>query len=286
MDALIFLRDLLAATFGQLVSLFAGIFIFGTVIHFVSHVTFKSLERGFGRGGVYAVAWLGTPVHELGHALFCVIFLHRIDSLAFFKPEPDTGTLGYVNHSWSRWNPWQVLGNFFIGIGPVLLGGAALFGLFYLLVPDGSRAWDEILAISTAAGGDFSFGGFIGTLGEASLVMLRVLFTAESAASGQFWVFLYLAVCIAANIRLSLADLKTAFTGLGCIVLPFLLINLIGLLTSFDSESIIPLAAPWLGFVYSLLLLALVLAVIGAVPAYLTAAVYYRLKYRLWLNPF
>jgi hypothetical protein len=285
MDVLIFLRDLLAATFGQLVSLFAGIFIFGTIIHFVSHITFKSLERGFGRGGVYAVAWLGTPVHELGHALFCVIFLHRIDEIAFFKPEPNTGTLGYVNHRWSRWNPWQVLGNFFIGIGPVLLGGAALCGLFYLLVPDGARAWDEILAIYRA-GGDFSFGGFFQMLGEASLVMLRVLFTTANAASWQFWLFLYLAVCIAANIRLSLADLKTAFTGLGCIVVPFLLLNLIGLLTSFDSESIIPLAAPWLGFVYGLLLLALVLAVIGAVPAYLTAATYYRLKHRLWLNPF
>ncbi len=285
MDALIFLRDLLTATFGQLVSLFAGIFIFGTIIQLVSHVTFKSLERAFGRGGVYAVAWLGTPVHELGHALFCVIFLHKIDSIAFFKPEPDTGTLGYVNHSWSRWNPWQVLGNFFIGIGPVLLGGAALFGLFYLLVPDASRAWDDVLAIYRA-GGDFSFGGFFTMLGDASLTMLRVLFTAENAGAWQFWVFLYLAVCIAANIRLSLADLKTALTGLGCIVVPFLLLNFIGLLTRFDSQSIIPLAAPWLGYAYSLLLLALVLAVIGAVPAYIVGAVYYRLKYRLWLNPF
>jgi len=123
-------------------------------------------------------------------------------------------------------------------------------------------------------------------LGDASLTMLRVLFTAENAGAWQFWVFLYLAVCIAANIRLSLADLKTALTGLGCIVVPFLLLNFIGLLTRFDSQSIIPLAAPWLGYAYSLLLLALVLAVIGAVPAYIVGAVYYRLKYRLWLNPF
>ena len=124
MDALIFIKDLLLATLGQMATLFLGFFIFGLLIHFVSQLMFKSLVIAFGRFGAYFVAWLGTPVHELGHALFCLIFFHRIETIKFFEPDPVTGTLGYVTHTWSRKNPWQVLGNFFIGVGPVLLRGA------------------------------------------------------------------------------------------------------------------------------------------------------------------
>src|SRR3989304_2061427 len=145
MTVLVFIKDLLLATFGQMASLFAGVFIFGLLIHFFSQLTFKSLERAFGRVGIYFVAWLGTPIHELGHALFCVIFGHRIVKIELFKPDPVTGTLGYVDHKWNRHNPWQVLGNFFIGIGPVILGCAVLFTTFYFLIPNSYQAWDSII---------------------------------------------------------------------------------------------------------------------------------------------
>jgi transposase InsO family protein len=36
--------------------------------------------------------------------------MHRIVEIEFFKPDPNTGTLGYVYHKWNRSNPWQVLG--------------------------------------------------------------------------------------------------------------------------------------------------------------------------------
>jgi len=48
MPLLTFIKDLLVATFSQMASLFAGVFIFGLLIHFVSQLTFKSLERSFG----------------------------------------------------------------------------------------------------------------------------------------------------------------------------------------------------------------------------------------------
>jgi hypothetical protein len=95
MPVLAFIKDLIIATFAQMTSLFVGVFLFGLLIHFISHITFKSIERAFWNKGTYFVAWLGTPIHELGHALFCVIFMHRIVEIEFFKPDPLTGTLGY-----------------------------------------------------------------------------------------------------------------------------------------------------------------------------------------------
>jgi hypothetical protein len=282
MSALVFIKDLVLVTIGQLVSLFAGIFAFGLLIHLVSHLTFRSLEKAFGRGGTYLVAWLGTPVHELGHVLFCLIFLHRIVEIGWFKPDPATGTLGYVYHRWDRHNPWHVLGNFFIGVGPVVLGCGVLFALFYLLIPGSSRIWDTVLVGMDGTGG---FGGYLAAFRDASLAMVKLIFTTTNLASWRFWVFLYLSICVSANVRLSLADIRGSLSGLGCAVLPFFLVNLGFMLAGSGGGHWLTPAAAWLGAVYGLLMLALVMVVIGFLLAYPVAAIYYRLRYRLFLSP-
>ncbi|MCJ7605727.1 MAG: hypothetical protein MUO19_06810 [Dehalococcoidales bacterium] len=286
MDVLVFLKDLVVATFGQMASLFAGVFVFGLLLHFVSHLTFKSLENAFGSRGMYLVAWLGTPVHELGHALFCLLFLHRIEEIKFFEPDPVTGTLGYVHHTWDKRNLWAVLGNFFIGVGPVLIGCGVLFGLFYWLVPGSTGAWNSISA-SVGAAGDFTaWESYAAVFGDSSLVLVKALFTFENLGTWQFWVFLYLAVCVASNVRLSPSDAKGALSGLGCIVLPFLALNLIGMLTGFGSDTLLPFTASSLGAVYSVFVLAFIMALVGFVLIYLVSAAWYRLRYRLLLKPF
>ena len=176
MTAAEFFKDLVILTFSQIISLFAGVFVFGLLIHFVSHLTFNSLGKAFGTAGTYLVAWLGTPIHELGHALFCIIFGHKITKIEFFKPDPQTGTLGYVNHQWNRSNPWQVLGNFFIGIGPVILGCLALLGLFYLLVPNSSQAWESTIAGINEMGSDSSISGYLTVLKDSFLAFSRAFF--------------------------------------------------------------------------------------------------------------
>jgi hypothetical protein len=285
MSALVFIRDLIVATLGQMASLFAGVFIFGLLIHSLSQLTFKSLERSFGRRGVYLVAWLGTPVHELGHALFCLIFLHKIVEIRFFKPDPVTGTLGYVYHKWHKKNPWHILGNFFIGIGPVLLGCAVLFGLFYILIPGSSQVWDAIL-VRTGEIAAYSVGSYFEVWGQSALALVKLIFTPENLAGWWFWVFLYLAVCVSANIRLSWSDIKHSLSGLGCVVLPFLLLNFIALIAGTGSDVIFPFTASWLGAVYGVLILALVMALMGFIVIYVVAATIYGLKYRIVLKPF
>ena len=286
MTALVFVKDLVVATLSQMASLFAGVFIFGLLIHFISQLTFKSLERSFGSKGVYFVAWLGTPIHELGHALFCVIFLHRIVEIKFFKPDPLTGTLGYVSHTWSKTNPWAVLGNFFIGIGPVILGCAVLFATFYFLIPDSSRVWDSIIFKVSEMGESQSMGSYWAVFQSSSLALVKIIFTIPNLASWQFWVFVYLSICVASNIRLSLSDIKGSLSGLGCIVLLFLLINFLGLITGFGSEKFFPLTASSLGVAYSLFILALIMVLLGFIVIYSLSAACYRLRYRAILSPF
>jgi hypothetical protein len=286
MSVLVFIKDLIVATFSQLASLFGGIALFGLLIHFISQLTFKSLERAFGRKGVYFVAWLGTPIHELGHALFCLIFMHKIIKVEFFKPDPLTGTLGYVSHKWHRSNPWQVLGNFFIGIGPVILGCLALFAVFYLLIPHSSQVWDSILVRVNEVNQDYSIGTYFTILKDSSLVMVSLVFTLSNLVTWKFWVFCYISICIASNVRLSLSDIKGALSGLGCVILPFLVINLLGLVGGFGGERFIPFTASSLGVIYSLLILALVMVMSGFVLIYLLSAAYVKLTRGYILNPF
>jgi len=286
MTALVFIKDVAVATLGQMASLFLGVFIFGLLIHFISQLTFKSLGNAFGPGGTYVVAWLGTPLHELGHALFCLIFLHKIDDIQFFKPDKTTGTLGYVSHMWNPKNPWHVLGNFFIGIGPVVLGCGVLFALFYFLIPGSAGVWSRIIADVSAIENGSSIMSYLDVFWSLVLAIVGHVFTLNNLSLWQFWVFLYLSICVASNIRLSWADVKGSLSGLGCVVLPFLILNVILLAAGYGNDAFYPYAASALGVIYSLLILALIMVLIGFIIIYVIAAVFYRLRYRSILNPF
>jgi len=286
MTILVFIKDLLIGTFGQMASLLAGVFLFGLLIHFISLITFRSIEKAFGSKGIYIVAWLGTPIHELGHAIFCVIFMHKIVEIKFFKPDPLTGTLGYVSHQWNRSNPWQVLGNLFIGIGPVILGSAVLFAIFYFLIPDSSLAWDSISAKVNEIDNSCLIGSYFEVIWASALTIVKLIFTISNLTSWRFWVFCYLSICIASNIRLSLSDIKGSLSGLGCLVLLFLLINFLGLVTGLGAEGLIPFLASSLGIAYSLLILALTMAVIGFLLTYFVSATYVKIRRGHILNPF
>ncbi|TEW56010.1 hypothetical protein E2R68_02650 [Psychromonas sp. RZ22] len=92
---------------------------------------------------IYLSAWLGTPFHELSHALFCLIFGHKIHKVMLFNPDKD-GTLGYVTHSYNNRNLWQVMGNFFIGIAPLFGGLFAIYLTTWLLL-DNAASLFEVL---------------------------------------------------------------------------------------------------------------------------------------------
>ena len=286
MTVLLFIRDYLVATLGLLASLFLGVFVFGLLIQFVSQLTFKSLANSMGQWGTYIVAWLGTPIHELGHAVFCVVFFHRIEEIHFFKPDETTGTLGYVYHKWNPKNPWQVVGNFFIGIGPMVLGSAVLFALFYFLIPDSAGVWGSIGDKINTLGDGSPFTSYLTVFKDSALLILSHIFTWSNLGLWQFWVFLYVSVCIASNVRLSWADVKGSFSAIGCVVLPLMIVSLILMLAGSGSSTFTPYVTPALGVIYSFLVLALILAVIGFIIIYFFSGMIYWLRTRSILNPF
>ncbi len=72
--------------------------------------------------------YIGVPVHELSHALVCVLFGMRITKMAFYQPNSATGTLGFVEYRYSPYSMKHALGMALQGIAP-LLAGAVIVGL-------------------------------------------------------------------------------------------------------------------------------------------------------------
>lgn len=74
---------------------------------------------------------IGTPIHEFGHIIMCVIFRHKINEVSF-NCFDDDNTLGYVRHSYNTKSFYQQLGNFFIGLGPIFSGFMFIAIILYL----------------------------------------------------------------------------------------------------------------------------------------------------------
>ena len=58
------------------------------------------------------------------------------EEIRLFQPDLETGVLGYVNHSYNKRNMYKVLGNYFIGVAPIVacFWFQGCFVLYYLLM--------------------------------------------------------------------------------------------------------------------------------------------------------
>jgi len=75
---------------------------------------------------------VGTPIHELSHAVMVKLFGMRIVEMALYKPDPQSNSLGYVNYSYQTGSLKHGIGRFFVGIAPLIGGGLAVYGLLWV----------------------------------------------------------------------------------------------------------------------------------------------------------
>ena len=171
--------------------------------------------------------WLGTVIHELGHAFFCLIFRHKITAMKLFDPDPETGTLGYVEHTYDSTNIYQLVGNFFIGIGPILLGTALIYILLFLLL--GLNPFNFVTNVDLAMPHIYSWGiltTIIQTFWTSSTGLISEIFSGNNLSRWQLYVFIYLAFAIGSSITLSPSDIKGTLKGLSVILILVFIFNL------------------------------------------------------------
>ncbi len=98
-----------------------AIFIAVFIVHQLTLTVFvKRIQSRRHTRAVYTLlSFFGTVLHELSHAIMCVIFRHKIEKIVLFTLK-DQKARGYVNHQYNPRSMYQCLGCFMIATAPWL----------------------------------------------------------------------------------------------------------------------------------------------------------------------
>ncbi|PEP64026.1 hypothetical protein [Bacillus pseudomycoides] len=221
----------------QLFSLLGVIILVGFLLGYLESLTRTYWTRAFGRKGFLLSAWIGVPIHELGHAIMCVVFRHQIVAMQLFPTNTNNGYLGYVRHQYNQRSIYQRIGNFFIGIAPIFSGMAAFILLMYYFVPQSYSVFIHALETNTQTASINI--DMLQNILLSAILLLKSLFTVSNLFNPLFWLFLFIAICISAHIALSKPDIEGSLDGIITMFILLFLFNSIARLFHYDSNQLI-----------------------------------------------
>lgn len=262
-------------------------FVVGLILYLLARFTRNAFAAASARKmDIFITGWIGTPIHELSHAFFCLIFGHRITDIKLFRPNSNDSSLGYVQHTYNSKNIYHRIGNLFIGAGPVILGALVLYGLMHLLLPDSASPG----IIKTANGLQVAHVKDLGmhwqTILATAQTMLEQLFRTENFSQLTFWIFLYISASVASHMELSPADLKGMMKGLLSLILLLLIVNTIALLMKQDISAYIFIAGSYFGLFFGIYLYAILISLLNFLASFLLLSSYSWIRHRRFINPF
>jgi len=193
----------------------------------------KAFSALIGRGSdsvLDITSVIGTPVHELGHALMCPLFGHKIHKMKLWSLRAQNGVYGFVEHTYNKRNFWARLGNLFIGIGPIFSGLAVTVLFLWLSFP---AQWNAYLVSSqrlAATGGEIL---------DIVREVISLLVSLPNAFSDG-WVIpllgLLVILPVSLHISLSRADIKGSLEALPLYLLLVLLFSAITFLIGVNAS--------------------------------------------------
>ena len=254
-----YLLIVIQATAIQLLYLLGPLLILAVIMNFLSGINENLGLKVFGRKiYLYGFSWLGTSIHELGHAIFAIIFGHKITKMSLFSPNLVNGSVGYVNHSYNPKNIYHNIGNFFIGIGPVIFGSFVMYALAYLFFGSYIKTLNANLSMNTL---------------EDVVFLLKNMFIKLKTSGWKSVIILYVLYSIGSSITLSKQDLQSARKGLIYFILVVLIFNLVTLWLGKEATRSIVLLSKYLFDIYAMLILSILLNIIFIVFLYILNSV-------------
>ncbi len=248
------------------------IFLFGWIIALLRRA-FCMVAPKSGPKILLATGIVGTPIHELSHALMCLIFGHKITEIKLYTPKAKDGTLGYVNHTYNQRNLYHQIGNFFIGVAPVVLGGGFIVLLMLILMPQAFETISgEISALGINEVGSLPMARFFHFIGAS----IGAIFDGQNFSNWQGITCIILSVMISTHMEMSGSDIRSGLWGFALIlILMFQIDGIIYLISPSAFWAVVGASASF-GFILAaflsisviflgaLLLIALLLNLIGS----------------------
>ena len=294
-DIIYFIVIIFSKTFIDLFRLFGNIIIFGFILYLLSSMTRRIFAKTLGaKTELYITGWIGTPIHELSHALFCIIFNHKISDIKLFTTKSDT--IGYVLHSYDSRSWYQQIGNFFIGVGPIIMGTLIVYFLFLLLAPELKENIFSVKIDYDKSAGILKmiYSGisniFISILNIFSNIIKNIL-VSQSYKNIGFWIFIYLSISIASHMELSPADISHAWKGMLVIFAVSLIFNtllfIIKIIFNLEMpEYILLFIDKTLNIYSSLLIFSCIISLFNFLISYIILTPINFIKNRKLINPF
>ena len=294
-DIIYFIVIIFSKTFIDLFRLFGNIIIFGFILYLLSSMTRRIFAKTLGaKTELYITGWIGTPIHELSHALFCIIFNHKINDIKLFTTKSDT--IGYVLHSYDSRSWYQQIGNFFIGVGPIIMGTLIVYFLFLLLAPELKENIFSVKIDYDKSAGilNMIYSGvaniFTSILNIFSNIIKNII-VSQSYKNIGFWIFIYLSISIASHMELSPADISHAWKGMLVIFAVSLIFNtllfIIKIIFNLEIPEYILLFIDKTLNIYSLLLIfSCIISLFNFLISYIILTPINFIKNRKLINPF
>lgn len=201
-----------------------AIVICGLAVRGCEYLFCRLLGSGAGYRMVIGTSIIGTPVHEMGHALMCIIFGHRITKVVLWQKRSASGTLGFVSHTYNPKNIYQQLGNIFIGVGPIFSGLAVLTLVLHLCFPGTLNAYYNSASAMVANGAD------PWTLFLSGLHMIPNMAAEFNGQAVPLWAQILgviVIVSVSLHINLSPADIKGALSAIPLYLVLVLIVTVV-----------------------------------------------------------
>ena len=256
---LTYLLNVFLSTFNQLFILFCPLLILVILLNVTAIITARLSVQFWGRNlFLYGFGWLGCSIHELSHAFFALIFGHKISEIALFEPNSNSESLGHVSHCYNKSSIYQKIGNFFIGISPLLFAGIVLF-LCILLLFHFDVTQLSNFRISTHLFTDLSLLKQFGlTLWSSLITFFSIVFTGPSASLWKSALLIYILYSTGSSMTLSKSDVGSALSGFLWLIIIFLVFNLLTLwIGNFVIDFLLRIV-PYISGFYFLLILSMI----------------------------
>ena len=263
--------EIIGQTFWLMLVLVAPFVVFTILIHFLERLIQMRLASRFGWKSVLWTGWLGTPIHELSHAILCKAFGHKILEMELFEPDIKSGRLGFVRHSWDKRNWFEEVGNFFIGMAPLVGGSIALGTLLWFFYPD---AVSNMITNSGIVGGEevVEKTSFASMIFASVRSLLQDLLSPSHFITWQFWLFTYFVLCVGSHMAPSRSDYDGAGRGVWMVILGIvgclLLISLLG----FETDRVIETMLRFLSPIFGLQVIVIVICALATAVVHLLTA--------------
>ncbi|WPC43088.1 hypothetical protein [Clostridium sp. JS66] len=222
-----FIMRILGRTFVETFYLTGMIILIGLILGVLRNNSIKNFQKSFGSNAVMITGFIGVPIHELSHAIFAVLFGHKITKIKLLQKPDENGVMGYVQHGYNQNSIYQQIGNFFIGIAPIFGGVFSIIGLMKFIIPRAYNSFINILfrSLHITVLNKSIIEGII----NSYLGLIKVIFSLKNFENPYFYVFLFISICISSHISLSSADIKGASRGLCVIFIILLILNALNL---------------------------------------------------------